>query len=148
MPWENGERAVSDVAKHKDNELSEFQKALNDYGIDSVKEPSWLPEGYTLANVAVMDLGEFGIFSVSAVYKDSNGVSSDINIDISRSYASTVQIQNDSEIVNSYRINDIELYIIQNDENTTIAWIADGYESQIHGVSENQIKNVAESMII
>ncbi len=147
-PWENGERAVSDVAKHKDNDLSEFQKALDSCGITSIKAPVWIPDGYTLENVSVMDLSDYNLLSINGEFEDSCSSRPNIVIGIIKHIGTyPFQIQNDKEIVDSFNINNVELFLVENEQNSTITWINNDIEFQINGGSTEQLKRIAESMI-
>ena len=145
----NGGRAVSDVAKYKNGDLSEFQKALDDHGIVSVKEPTWLPDGYALEKVSVMDLSEFDVISISGQYADLHGSCPNIVLYISRnSDTIPAQVQNGNEDVNSYFFNDTEIYLVENKQNVMVTWIIDDFECQVCGNNTEQVKHVAESMIV
>lgn len=144
-PKENEEKDDLNVAKHNDDGPSELQKALDTYGITEVKEPSRLPEGYALENVAVTDLSDFGIVIINATYTDSRAY---IYIDVAQGdSASPGQVQKDDDFVELYEKNGTVVYIIKNENNYTVTWSVDGYEVQVSGNDENQIRNVAESML-
>ena len=145
-PWENGERAVSGMANHESDGPSELQNALNSYGITSVKEPSWLPEGYALADVSIMNLDDFNLLSISGQYTHPHGL---IVIGISKkSDIHSAQVQNDNELVNSYIFNDTEIYLVENEQNFTVTWIADDFECRVCGKNTEQLKRIAETMIV
>lgn len=144
----NGGKIVSDVAKHKNGDLSEFQKALDDHGITCVKAPVWIPDGYTLENVSVMDLSDYNLLSINGEFEDSCSSRPNIVIGVIKHLGTyPFQIQNDKEIVDSFNVNNVEFFLVENEQNSTITWINNDIEFQINGGSTEQLKRIAESMI-
>ncbi len=145
-PEGNGDRTGDDAGMESAGEISEFQKALDDHGITGVKAPSRLPDGFAPDKVLVTDLNEAGMFVLNVLYRNSDAR---INIVVTQGNSSApAQIQNNKEIVDSYTINGIDLFVIQNENNQAVTWAVDGYEYQVIGGGVDQLKLIAESMLI
>lgn len=147
VPKGNGERDSIDVDKIDTDDISDFQKALNSYGITEIKEPSWIPEGYVLRKVTVTDQREFGFFSINASYKNDDGE----KIDISLSQSENVfpgQVQNDSDYVDTFEVGGITMYLVENESNFTLTWKYENYEFQICGNHQNELTRIAQSMFV
>lgn len=140
---------VVDVNQIDTSELSDFQRALNTFGITEVKEPSWIPEGYALDTVNVADQREFGFYLISASYTNKSDEYARIDILLS-SYedVSPGQIQNDSDNVKSIEVEGIMMYLIENENNITLTWESEKYEFQICGGNENNLTRIARSMLV
>lgn len=145
-PKDNDTRDHVDVTPNETADLSDFQRALNTFGITEVKEPSWIPDGYALDMVTVIDQREFGFLSISASYKSDVGAKIDIFLS-PYEQVSPGQIQNDSENVDTFDINGITMYLIKNEGNYTVTWETDNYEFQIYGGNEAWIQEIAKSML-
>ncbi len=148
-PKGNDTRDNVDVDQIDADELSDFQKALNTFGITEVREPSWIPDGYALDMVNVTDQREFGFFLIRALYTNTNDEYARIEILISQyEDVSPGQIQNDSENVKDIEIEGITMYLIENENNITLTWESEKYEFQICGDNENDLTRIAKSMFI
>lgn len=134
----NGEAAGS--------EFSSLQAAFDACGMTEVHEPSWLPEGYALDGVDVLDVDDPFLQSFSTSYTDGERV---IGISIMSYEGEPItQVQKIGGPVESVEKNGIVFYYIENSVGHTIAWHSDQYEYYLNSnVGKDVLWKVVESML-
>lgn len=123
---------------------SSLQEALSKHGIDKELVPTWIPEGYVLADIRI---DETPVKDVYTAYY-SNG-KQDLTITV-RTYLSedSAELEKSDDIVETYQSSGINYYIFSNGSHMQVAWEVDTYECAILGtVSLEQLKLMIDSIL-
>lgn len=119
------------------------KKVLQDYGVTEDILPNWLPDGYQYTEIEVSETPTRKVFYISYV----NGADK-IKITISTlSNLSTYTFEKSKEDAVVYEANDIDHYIINNINNTSISWTVGNYECFIIGnISTEEAQKIIDSI--
>lgn len=125
----------------------ELRQVLQEYGITESVVPSWLPDGFELADeISVEDYPDFNETEFFAFYSDGEN---SCTISITRTghqvHGSTYEKGSGSPEV--YTSGDVEYYIFQNSKSILAAWYVDNLECSINTtMSESDLKGVIDSI--
>jgi len=120
--------------------LVALQDALDEHGVTDLLVPTWLPNGYSLSNLTVND--DPGLKSFIAFFQNGG---KDLTIQITLSQDnSDVTFERSDSPVTTYIRNDIEHYIMKNDDQVSAVWENDNYICTISGdiTSNDAIKMI------
>lgn len=140
----------TDIGKEEspDSKIGEeLRQVLQEYGITESVVPSWLPDGFELADeISVEDYPDFNETEFFAFYSDGEN---SCTISITRTghqvHGSTYEKGSGSPEV--YTSGDVEYYIFQNSESILAAWYVDNLECSINTtMSESDLKGVIDSI--
>lgn len=147
---EHVEELPNDPALEQSTDTSEvetaygsFQEALDAYGITEVSAPTWIPEGYVLSQVTVYCFPEWDITRLTAEY--SNGTNNLIVKFESHLDEPASQIEKTDAPVETFAVNDMTVYLLENSKNNTAAWVTEHFECLIAGAVE---KNELRQMVL
>lgn len=123
-----------------------LQNTLDVYGITGIRAPGWMPDGYVLENISVIDQREYGMFTINAKYRfDESEVITVIIEQLPNSVQGQVQLDDDK--VESFEINNAKVYTINNENNYAVTWIDTDYEYRIIGENKEWLEEIAKSML-
>ena len=135
---------TQDQTPDKENlELLSLQEALAQYNITQPVMPSWLPDGYVAADLRTSRTPKE--VTISAVY-ENNG--DRLIIKIRHVIGSTPQkIEKSEELVETYRHNDVDYYILTNNDALQAAWVVEDCECLVVGkLTLEQMKQLIDSI--
>lgn len=129
------------------NELryESLQEALNAFTITEFSEPSWIPNGYELRGVTVDCWPDGGLIYLSAEYLNYNN---SLLVEIKNCQGEPrLQIEKTDTPVETFVVNGLTVYLLENVNNTMAAWVTDHYECYIGGtVDRNQLQQIVKSV--
>ena len=119
------------------------REVLRDYGVTEDVLPNWLPDGYQYVGIEISDMPTRVVFYLSFVNSDNR-----IKITISMlSNPSVYTFEKGEEDAVVYEANDIDHYIINNTNNTSISWTVGNYECSIIGnISTEETQKIIDSI--
>ena len=120
-----------------------LQEALDQGNVTEKLVPAWIPDGYTETKVDIAETPKQNTFF--AVYQCNDNA---IFIRISE-YLDThpFQIEQSSNLIELYSVNDIDYYIFENNGQLKAAWIKGVYECYISGpVTLAELKEMIDSI--
>ena len=120
-----------------------LQDALDATGHRNVLVPTWIPDGYVLDDITIDENPIQRIYI--AIY---NNGEKRIWITV-RSYlnADPAKIEIDEDIVETYKVSDMEYYIFENSQQLRAAWNKDSYECMISGdLTLDELKTMINSI--
>ena len=126
-----------------DNEYASLQELIEKNNCDSSLVPTWVPEGFILEKV------EKDITPVQKVFrafyrKDDKALKIRIQIYLD---SDPGKIEVNEELIEVYRSNNIEYYLMTNHNQIQAIWRFDSYEFYIAGdISVNEIKQMIDSI--
>lgn len=122
-----------------------LQEALDAYGITEVAAPTWIPEGYTLDQLDVYDLGNPEDFVLHASYRSDENI---LGVDI-LSYTGEpgAQIEKIDGDPKPFEAGGITFYLIQNTKNHIAAWFTEHYECYISGAHDMEYEVLEEIVL-
>lgn len=123
--------------------FTSLQEALDQCNITAKLVPTWIPDGYTEVQVHITETPKQN--TLFAVYQSNND---SLLIRISQ-YLDThpFQIEQSSNLIEVYSVNDIDYYIFENNGQLKAAWIKDIYECFISGpVTPAELKEMINSI--
>lgn len=135
---------TQDQTPDKENlELVSLQEALAQYNITQSVMPSWLPDGYVAVDLRTSRTPKE--VTISAVY-EYNGER--LIVKIRQVIGSTPQkIEKSEELVETYRHNDVDYYILTNNDALQAAWVVDDCECLVIGkLTLEQMKQLIDSI--
>lgn len=120
-------------AYYSDNaELMALWDALVENGVESPAIPTWIPEEYRLVKVE-NSKDRLGCDYFNVVFrKESNVMFLQINASVCGSEG-TLFHEKDTELVDKYSSNNVDFYILHNNERIACAWAVDDYEYILSG---------------
>ena len=135
--------APTQISNSSGSEYSGLNEALTYYGIDEALAPKWIPDGFTLAQINVIESPRKTSFN--AVYNFSDKV---ITIVITKLADGTNgTYEKDDSSLTIYEKNDILHYIMANNEQEMAVWTFENFECYISGnISESQLKKMIDSI--
>lgn len=112
-----------------------LQEALDAYGITEFREPAWLPDGYKFADVEVDSWPDNSSFiNLSAKYY--NGIDFlRIKVEYYEGDAN-IQLEKTNTPIESFLVDGLTVYLLQNISNNSAAWVTEHYECYIIGTVE------------
>jgi len=133
---------VSEPNKEDTNSYHSLTDALIELGFN-VQTPTWFPEKYQLNDIVIekTPLQE----TVLAIYTFDNhalkiSVKSFLDIEPEK-------IEQSTELIETYIVDDVEYYIFSNHQQTRAAWLIDTYECYISGdLSIRELKAMIDSI--
>jgi len=135
----------SQIILPPENDYPSLQAALDEYKIEEVVEPKWIPENYIFNKVDVTSYDDLLIFC--AEYLCDTG---SLNITF-MSYIGepTMQIEKTTAEVEIFDIDGTEFYLLENISSTSVSWVTARFECCITGTIEKQIlKKIVSSMFV
>ena len=127
-----------------DLEFNSVQDALDAFGITEVTEPQ-LPGSFGLTRISVTNVVEADIFLLSAGYESDTG--EHLGIDIMRYSAEpSVQVEKNDTSVETFEINGVTVFLVENSVNYTLAWLTEHYECYISGADQHVLREIVNSM--
>lgn len=120
-----------------------LQEALELYGITEKLVPTWIPEGYELLDVKVMESSLQRLFY--AAYQQGDQL---IKLSVSDYlYSAPSYREKSGDEVQIYQSAGVDYYLFRNNDRLTAAWISGGFECSISGpVSVEEMKRMIDSI--
>ena len=114
-----------------------LQEALDVCGITEFREPTWIPDGYELRNVMIDYWPDDDKFiGISASYSD--GIDT-LFVDVEYYQDEpTEQLQKTDAVIESFVVDGLTVYLLENINSNSAAWVTEHYECYISGVVEKQ----------
>ncbi|MCI9213855.1 MAG: DUF4367 domain-containing protein [Oscillospiraceae bacterium] len=115
-----------------------LQEVLDAYGITEFREPTWLPDGYAFESVDV-DFwpDDNSLIGLLAKYNDGANFLQ-IKIECYQGNANE-QLEKVSAPVETLTVNGFTVYLLENKNSTSAAWVTEHYECYIIGTVEKQV---------
>lgn len=130
-------------------EFPSAQDALDAYGVTEVAAPAYIPEGFTLDHIDVMQTDDSGSLSLGVSYA-KEGVVGFLDLDImSYDKVITTQVEKTDASVVAFEIGGTTFYLMENINNYTIAWLTDHYECYLSApisMDKDTLYQITESM--
>lgn len=123
--------------------FNELQAALDDYEIEVLLVPTWIPDGYEAGEVRTLDTPVQRTFV--ATYLNGEDM---LKIWIADYLASDPdQIEQSGDVIEVYEVNGIDYYIISDNDQLRAAWINESFECYISGpLSVEELKVMIDSI--
>ena len=120
-----------------------LQKVLNDYYVTEDLVPTYLPEGYTEAEVKVKESPKQRVFTAKYTRGEDT-----IRIRISDYLDGyPLQIEQSETFLEKYEFNGVEYYIFENEGQMQIAWVNEHYECYLSAsLPLSEIKMIIDSI--
>ena len=129
------------------NELSyeSLQDALNAFTITEFSEPSWIPKEYEFREVTVDCWPDGDLIYLSAEYLNQNN---SLLVEIKNCQGEpSLHIEKTDTPVETFVVNGLTVYLLENVNNTMAAWVTDHYECYIGGaVDRSQLQQIVKSV--
>lgn len=121
----------------KNTTYTSLQEALDDCSITEFREPTWIPDGYELRNVMIDYWPDDDtLIGISASY--SNGIDT-LFVDVEYYQDEpTEQLQKTDAVIESFVVDGLTVYLLENTNSNSAAWVTEHYECYISGVVEKQ----------
>lgn len=125
-----------------------LQEALDAYGITTPLAPTWIPEGFELDEVVVVESTMSNTVSFQTLYNSSDKyLSIYINMFNEASNTDYSMWEKDDTYVNKFEENGITHYFLQNDGNPMIVWKNGPFECHVWGnLSSEDLTNITKSV--
>lgn len=121
-----------------------LQTALNAFAITEVSEPSWIPEGYVFMGVTADCWPDGELICLSAEYLNKNN-SLLVEIRNCRDEPS-LQVEKTDTPVETFTVNGLTVYLLENTNNNMAAWATEHYECYIGGtVDKSELQQMVNS---
>lgn len=121
-----------------------LQTALDAFAITEVSEPSWIPEGYVFMGVTVDCWPDGEWICLSAEYLNKNN-SLLVEIRNCRDEPS-LKVEKTDTPVETFTINGLTVYLLENTNNNMAAWATEHYECYIGGaVDRSELRQIVNS---
>ncbi|MDR2570205.1 MAG: DUF4367 domain-containing protein [Oscillospiraceae bacterium] len=125
------------------DELVSLHDALAEHGITTRLAPSWIPDGFILIDMSVVELPSQVLFT-SQFEKYSELLI--IQITLKDYFANSLFEKSDGD-VSIYNRNGIEHFVFQNEGITTVVWSVNNYECVIFGdITIFEAKQIIDSI--
>ena len=133
----------SEPGQDDETEYTSLQDALDKLKIQEKLAPTWLPEGYELSDVTVLESPRE--ISITAKYDNND---KNIRISIRRLIGSKPgDVEKSDGVVSVYDVNGVTYYIYNNFNETKASWVLGEYECFISGLlSIEEIKEIINSI--
>ena len=140
---------VSDVGETNEpspdtkNPYASLQDALDKYKIDCRLVPSWIPEGYTEADVQTKETPKQRFFTAQYMRGEDS-----IRIRIADYLDDLpVQVEQSDALIEVYTCGEVKYYIFDNNGQLQAVWINEHYECYISGtLTLSEIKTIIDSI--
>lgn len=117
-----------------ETEFESLQAALDAFGVVEVSAPTWIPEGYSLNSVETLCLPDGTLWLLSAEY--TNGINF-LHFEIENYQGEpSSQIEKTDTPVETFSVNGITVYLLENINNNMAAWATEHYEYSVSGAVE------------
>lgn len=137
--WFNSE----ELPAQANEELAYLYDALEEHGITERLLPTWIPEGYSLADQSIFELAS-GNFFYARFKNEKNALFIQISIP---SDSTSVQYEWSGENISSYNRNGIEHHIMMNEGKVCVAWTNMSYECIISGdITVDDVRRMINSI--
>ncbi|MCD8355763.1 MAG: DUF4367 domain-containing protein [Clostridia bacterium] len=139
----SGAEVQSEPEKTADAQYDSLQEALDAYGITEELVPTWMPSGYELEAVEVIDS------SMSTHFTASYKIGDDYVLILIRNIrnGNYSSFEKDDTIVETFEVNNIEHYIMSNLECNTAVWMNGTNECSITtSVSCDELEKIIQSI--
>lgn len=134
----------TEPAEEDFNEYASLQTAMKECGDDFNGLPTWIPEGYKLDEIRVTE----NPMQKNYMAQFKNGEKAfRINI---RSYLmeDPEKIEINEDLLEAYKVSNVEYYIFSNNKRNRAVWIKDTYECNISGdLTVDEIKLMIDSIV-
>lgn len=133
----------TEPGKENPVEYSSLQDALDRFQIQQRLAPTWLPDGYKLADIEVFDTPfECSVYAIYAKGEEN------IQISIRQTVGKDPeQIEKNEDFIEVYTKNGVTCYIFQNTDYTQAVWTVGEFECVIAGnVTTDEIKAMIDSI--
>lgn len=138
--------AIAPKILDADYEYASIQEALDACGITEVAAPTWVPEGYSFDGVDILYDPDGAFWLLSGGYLKENRA---VNIEIEY-YADKPhgQIEKNDAPVETFTINGITVYLLENNNNNAAVWATEHYAYYIGcGGDKDNVRKMAISAI-
>lgn len=128
------------------DEYGSLQEALDDYGINNIALPTWIPPDYTLADISVSETDAYILFAAQYTGVSSPDSSLVITVKETTPQNAMVYEKNESDAM-MHTSGNMTYYITNNHAMCSILWYAGDYECCISGViKEDEISAIIDSI--
>ena len=129
------------------NDYTDLQQALDHYNIEEKVVPTYIPEGYKLADIAVTELEDLGRINFYACYENGTNSISMSYIYYLSAQESTKVYEKDRRDVQEYKINSGVYYFFQNSGDITVTWFTNHMECALYSdLSDSELKKMIDSI--
>jgi len=136
---DDGTSSPADGGVGSSNEATytSLQEVLDDYGIAEFTEPTWFPDGYEFKDVMVDCWPDDNKFiGLSASYSDGSDT---LLIDVKcYQHEQPEQLQKTDAAIESFVAGGLTVYLLENINSNSAAWVTEHYECYISGTVEGQ----------
>lgn len=141
-----GQFSFSSLDRRADSiDTSQFQKLLDDNGIQFSFRSLWVPEGYSDPQVYDKNYPEFHLIKQELLNADKQLLAFDFKVYREKSF--DMIYEEDLDIVEQYNSNSRVFYIIQNTDNVTAATFENNMEFVISGnISVEEMQVIIDSI--
>lgn len=142
-PGQDADNPPVDIAFQTDNPgLQQLYDKVTEYGVKDPVVPMWLPEGFTLLELRVLQATDgqriFGKF-------DNGG--KDISITYLLTTNITTKFEKEDSAVEVYDYADVSHFVLANEDNLSVMWIVDNVEcSVVANVQKNDVYKIIKSI--
>lgn len=129
------------------NDYTDLQQALEHYNIEEKVVPTYIPQGYKLADIAVTELEDLGRINFYACYENGTNSISMSYIYYLSAQESTKVYEKDRRDVQEYKINSGVYYFFQNSGDITVTWFTNHMECALYSdLSDSELKKMIDSI--
>lgn len=129
------------------NDYTDLQQALDHYNIEEKVVPTYIPEEYKLADIAVTELEDLGRINFYACYENGTNSISMSYIYYLSAQESTKVYEKDRRDVQEYKINSGVYYFFQNSGDITVTWFTNHMECALYSdLSDSELKKMIDSI--
>lgn len=115
-----------------------LQEALDAYDITEFREPTWIPDGYKFEGVEVDSWPDNGSLICLSAHYYSGSDFLQIQLEYYQGNAN-IQVEKTSTSLETFLIDGLTVYLLQNVSNNSAAWVTEHYECYIIGTVEKQV---------
>lgn len=118
-------------------------RLLEDYGIPKTSIPTWMPDGYEIVSNTVEETTKNKVFKIQ-LKKESHDIIFIIRAWNDPQKTTFYIVDND---VKPYKRNDMDFFILQNEDSLTISWVDSTYECSIRGdITVTEAETIIQSI--
>lgn len=150
VAWWDDNALVLKPSVSSDKEINtvygSFQDILSSYGAPDYLAPTFVPDGFSLKSIDIQDRSKNGERFFHIVYGNKDEATL-IYTAIKRQNTVSRVYEKDSNLAYIYTINNIEHYIISNNNSNTAVWYTENYECTLStDLSDTTIKSLIDSI--
>lgn len=140
---ESLETSAPDPDMFDELEYTSLQQALEIYKITHRLAPTWIPEGYTLSNLDVIDSPTEVTFFAIYSKEESN-----IRILIRQlNNEEPIQVEKNDDFIQTYSTGGITYYLFENINDVQAIWVLENFECVIAGsLTLEELKEIIDSI--